>query len=66
MPWGITPWQKAYVEIYILNTKQIDLSMANALNNILINHYRLSKGQLADIENHIANEGILFISGFGR
>lgn len=57
---------------YSVNTKQIDLSMANSLknigtfDNILINHYRLSKDQFADIENHVTDEGILFICGFGH
>lgn len=56
---------------YLVNTKQVDLSMANSLNdigifdNILINHYRLSKKQLEDMENHITDNGILFICGFG-
>lgn len=56
---------------YYLNTKQIDLSKVSSLkdigifDNVLINHYRLSKEQLADMENHIADEGILFICGFG-
>ena len=55
----------------MINTKQIDLSIANSLkdigifDNILINHYRLSKEQLADIENYITDDGILFICGFG-
>lgn len=34
-------------------------------DNILINHYKLSKEQLADIENHITDEGVLFICSFG-
>lgn len=57
---------------YVVNTRQIDLSIMNSLNNIgifdniLINHYRLSKWQLADIENHIVDDGILFICGFGE
>lgn len=56
---------------YFVNTKQIDLSTPNALkgigifDNIIINHYRLSKEQLADIENHIIDDGILFVCGFG-
>ena len=56
---------------YLVNTKQIDLSIPNSLknigifDNILINHYRLSKEQLADMENHITDDGILFICGFG-
>lgn len=56
---------------YLVNTEQIDLSMANSLNhvgifdNILINHYRLNRSQLKDIENHITDGGILFICGFG-
>lgn len=57
---------------YSLNTKQIDLSEANSLkdigtfDNVLINHYRLSKDQLLDIESHIIGGGILFICGFGH
>lgn len=52
-------------------TQQIDLSLSSALknmgvfDNILINHYRLNQENLADIKNHISNNGILFISGFG-
>lgn len=42
---------------YLVNTKQIDLSIPNSLkdigvfDNILINHYRLNREQLKDIEN---------------
>lgn len=56
---------------YFVNTKEIDLSKDNSLNdvgmfdNILINHYRLSKNQLANIQNHITSKGILFVNGFG-
>lgn len=57
---------------YTANLKQIDLSNPNALediglfDNIVINHYRLRKELLADIENHITDDGILFICGFGE
>ena len=57
---------------YTVNTMEIDLSKPNSLNhigvfdNILINHYRLGKEELADIENHITDKGILFICGFGH
>ena len=57
---------------YIVNAKQIDLSLLGSLDtvgvydNILINHYRLNKEQLEDIENHINCNGILFICGFGH
>lgn len=57
---------------FLVNTKQIDLSMPNSLkgigifDNILINHYRLSKEQFEDIESHITEDGILFICGFGH
>ena len=50
---------------YLVHIKQIDLSISNSLSslgifdNIIINHYRLSK------ENHITDDGILFICGFG-
>lgn len=57
---------------YLVNTKQIDLSRTNSLNdigtfdNILINHYRLNKEQFKNIENHITENGILFVCGFGH
>lgn len=57
---------------YLLNTKQIDLSIPNSLknigifDNIIINHYRLDKKQLEHIKKHITNNGILFICGFGH
>lgn len=57
---------------YFVNTMQIDLTMPNCLDdigtydNILINHYRLNKQQLKDIESHITDEGILFVCGFGH
>ncbi len=57
---------------YAVITKQIDLSMTNALkdfgvfDNIVINHYRLNQENLKDIENHISDNGILFICGFGN
>lgn len=56
---------------YSVDTEQIDLSNPNALNhigifdNVLINHYRLSKPQLADLKNHVTDSGILFFCGFG-
>ncbi len=55
-----------------VNTKQIDLCEKNALkdigtfDNIVINHYRINKEQLKEIENIIADDGILFICGFGH
>jgi SAM-dependent methyltransferase len=57
---------------YIVNTMQVDLSIPYSLDNIgvfdniVINHYRLNKQQLANIEKHLTNNGILFISGFGH
>ena len=57
---------------YLVNTNQIDLSLPNSLNdigifdNILINHYRLSRSQLKDVESHITDGGTLFICGFGH
>ncbi|MFA9376447.1 MAG: hypothetical protein ACERKZ_06810 [Lachnotalea sp.] len=35
-------------------------------DNILINHYRLNNEQLIGLENHISENGILFINGFGH
>lgn len=57
---------------YKVNTMQIDLSMENSLDgvgvfdNIIINHYRLSKQQLENIDRHLSDDGILFICGFGE
>ncbi|MDF2822574.1 MAG: methyltransferase protein [Clostridiales bacterium] len=57
---------------YLINTMQIDLDSPNPLknigffDNIVINHYRLNKQQLADIERHLTSDGILFVSGFGH
>ncbi|MCR8747196.1 class I SAM-dependent methyltransferase [Romboutsia lituseburensis] len=59
-------------ENYLVDTKLIDLSDLNSLNevgvfdNILINHYRLSKDQLDVIASHISDGGTLFICGFGH
>lgn len=56
---------------YIVDTKQIDLSLSNSLkdigifDNIVINHYKLSEEQLADIKDLLSDDGILFICGFG-
>lgn len=56
---------------YYVKTKQIDLCALNSLydigtfDNVVVNHYRLSKEQLKNIKNHISVDGILFISGFG-
>ncbi len=56
---------------FSIKTKQIDLQADNSLknigmfDNILINHYRLNKNQLRDIKNHISDNGILFVCGFG-
>lgn len=62
-----------FVEIrgLFVKTKAIDLSDSYGLkdigvfDNIVVNHYRLNSSQLAYIKNHIATDGILFISGFG-
>lgn len=57
---------------YLVNTVQLDLSRPVSLNNIgifdniLINHYRLSREQLENIKDHLTDEGILFICGFGH
>lgn len=56
---------------HMVNTVKTDLSKFNSLDNIgvfdniIINHYRLSKEQLIKIEKNMTNDGILFISGFG-
>lgn len=57
---------------YEVTTKLVDLRKENAFNdmgvfdNILINHYRLSKNQLVKLANHISESGILLVSGFGH
>lgn len=57
---------------YEVTTKLVDLRKENALDeiglfdNILINHYRLSRYQLAKLANHISETGILLVSGFGH
>lgn len=57
---------------YTVKTMQIDLSKPDSLhdigvfNNILVNHYRLNREVLATIENHIFDNGILFVCGFGH
>jgi len=56
---------------YIVDTKQVDLSLANSLedigifDNIIINHYKLREEQLANLKNHLSDGGILFVCGFG-
>jgi len=57
---------------YVVKTMKIDLSKPDALNeigvfdNIVINHYRLSKEGLASLSNHVSDNGILFVCGFGH
>lgn len=57
---------------YSVKIKQVDLSLSNAFNdfeifdNIVINHYRLNQDNLKNVKNHISDNGILFISGFGN
>lgn len=55
-----------------IETKQVDLSGSNSLNelnnfdNIVINHYRANKEVLKEISKHINDDGILFVCGFGH
>lgn len=57
---------------YSVITKKVDLSDDNALkdlgvfDNIVINHYRLSKEILDNIYKIINKDGILFVNGFGH
>jgi tellurite methyltransferase len=59
-------------ENYTVKTMKIDLSKLEGLSNIgvfdniVINHYRLSKEVLANIHNNISDNGILFVCGFGH
>ncbi len=61
----------AKINNYTINTMQIDLIKPNSLNdigifdNILINHYRLSKEELTDIKNHISDKGFYLFVGLG-
>lgn len=61
----------AEIEKYEVHTKQIDLSKPYSLENIgifdnvIINHYRLSREQLKELKNHLNHNGILFVCGFG-
>lgn len=54
-----------------VQTKQVDLSKADSLenvgvfDNIVINHYRLDRTLLGKLKDHILDKGILFICGFG-
>ena len=56
---------------YSVITKKVDLSGDNALkdvgvfDNIVINHYRVSKEILDNIYKIINKDGILFVNGFG-
>lgn len=53
-------------------TQQIDLSIPGALkhigtfDNIVVNHYRLKSEHFIELEKHISEKGILFVSGFGH
>lgn len=55
-----------------VHTKHIDLSETGSLeklgvfDNILINHYRLTKIQLNALGKHLRPGGMLFVSGFGE
>lgn len=57
---------------YAVNTICLDLSKPNSLDNIgifdniIINHYRLNKAILSEINKHISDNGTLFICGFGH
>lgn len=57
---------------YKVSTQCVDLSKDNSLaetgifDNIIINHYRLSKNNLDEIHKIISRDGILFICGFGN
>jgi 2-polyprenyl-3-methyl-5-hydroxy-6-metoxy-1,4-benzoquinol methylase len=57
---------------YRVNTKQVDLYLPNALkevgifDNIVVNHFRLKKERLAELINHLSDDGILFVCGFGH
>lgn len=57
---------------YDVATEQIDLSKEDAFenlgiyDNILINHFRLSKKLMGKLEEHLSDNGIVLISGFGH
>lgn len=55
-----------------VKAEQIDLSKGDSLDsigtfeNIVINHYRLTKDQLSKIHKNIKDKGVLFICGFSK
>ncbi|WP_234121543.1 class I SAM-dependent methyltransferase [Clostridium hydrogenum] len=55
-----------------VSTKQVDLTLKDALkdldvfDNIVINHYKLSIENISKLENHLRDDGILFVCGFGH
>ena len=57
---------------YQVSTELVDLSKGDALrnigvyDNILINHFRLSEGLMAQLKDHISDNGIFLVSGFGH
>ncbi len=57
---------------YEVETELIDLSEDDALKNIgvfddvLVNHFRVSKSIMHDLKNHLSYGGVLFVSGFGH
>ncbi|MDR9854334.1 class I SAM-dependent methyltransferase [Paenibacillus sp. VCA1] len=62
----------AHANHYSVHTQQIDLGDPDSLkdigvfDNIVINHFRLNKAQLAAIDEHLSAGGILFVCGFGH
>ncbi|KLU66155.1 hypothetical protein DEAC_c21940 [Desulfosporosinus acididurans] len=56
---------------HYVRTRELDLSISDSLrdigsfDNIVINHFRLGREQLVEIKNHITDNGVLFICGFG-
>ncbi|HEX3021838.1 MAG TPA: methyltransferase [Lachnospiraceae bacterium] len=62
----------ARMKNYKVDTMQIDLSKEDAFStlgtydSIIINHYRLGAEKLMQLEHHLTEGGVLFISGFGH
>jgi 2-polyprenyl-3-methyl-5-hydroxy-6-metoxy-1,4-benzoquinol methylase len=62
----------ARMKNYKVDTKQIDLSKEDSFStlgtydSIIINHYRLDAEKLIQLEHHLSDGGVLFISGFGH
>ncbi len=56
---------KAYLKLVDLSSEQAFDGMG-VFDNIVINHYRLDASKLSQLAEHLSEDGILFVSGFGE